>query len=73
MADLWQHTSFSPVWPRPLLAHHLETLLLPSADLQDQAKDNAKKDKDLNNFPDLTERSGIGRAVKVSSLVKLIY
>ena len=50
--------------------HTLETLLLPSADLQDEAKDDAKKKKDLNDFPDLTERSG--RAVKVSSRVKFI-
>ena len=40
------------------------------ADLQDEAKDDAKKEKDLNDFPDLTERSG--RAVKVSSQVKFI-
>ena len=41
------------------------------ADLQDEAKDDAKKEKDLNDFPDLTERSG--RAVKVSSQVTFIY
>ena len=40
------------------------------ADLQDEAKDDAKKEKDLNDFPDLTERSG--RAVKVFSLVIFI-
>ena len=33
------------------------------ATLQDEAKDDAKKEKNLNDFPDLTERSG--RAVKI--------
>ena len=50
--------------------HHQELFPFP-ADLQDEAKDDAEKEQDLNDFPDLTERSG--RAVKVSSRVKFIY
>ena len=49
--------------------HHQELFPFP-ADLQDEAKDDAEKEQDLNDFPDLTERSG--RAVKVSSQVKFI-
>ena len=38
---------------------HITTQKLSSfpADLQDEAKDDAKKEKDLNDFPDLTEQS----------------
>ena len=71
MFYLRQYPSFSPVWPRPRLTHHHQELSSFPADLQDEAKDDAKKEKDLNDFPDLTERSG--RAVKVSSQVKFIY
>ena len=69
MTELWQLQLFSPVWPRPRL---ITTKNSPPSfsDFQDEAKDDAKKEKDLNDFPDLTERSG--RAVKVSSQVKFI-
>ena len=51
--------------------HHHQELSSFLQHLQDEAKDDAKKEKNLNDFPDLTERSG--RAVKVSSLVNFIY
>ena len=68
MTELWQLQLFSPVRPRPRLTHHPQELSSFLQHLQDEAKDDAKKEKNLNDFPDLTERSG--RAVKVSSRVK---